>query len=1023
MITCRITIKIKDYFPKTDTIPYENYICIFSYSDYEDQIPFLPDESKIIQHQIKNITSDIKYKIHILDFNDMSLIGMCEMTILYDIVNQITPPNGFIQEQQKKLLIDLTTKRKLFGTIINTGDIFLNIYAEVYVISKSNIEPKFNKTKKNLYQNTPQCFIKYNFQINKSEYSPKTIKNKSLLNISNSGRINFNSKRDKINSNKNSNNNYINFKSNRDKDKENDDNIKNYSTFNNSTKKGIKIFSNKKQQNKYSNNNAIKQPGRKTIMDLLEDKKMKEKKFNKDKKEKENKSDIESDSNNILINKKEGYLTEQNVYMNNEGFKNDNKYIINNHKLKKINKEEKLYNNYDKILNNDFHNITRYKNNTYNIKYKNNLEDKENITDDGIENNKLDNLEERNIFSPKEKINKNEVILNNLNKNAKINKNIEGLNNKYIYNSKNKIIKMGKNFKRNNINLNRNSYNPEETEKDYINKNNSLLSSYSNDEVFLDIDKIILEKGAELRNDFIMQLKPYISNKIIHYKNLNSINEKYKNAINKEEVNQINSEGQQNLNNNNNINDNNTNNNIIGRTKFYLETPRTEKISQISNNQKINNTIYQENVKNNCLKLIEFYSLLNFKLKKINPKNVEIKKKLIIFKELLSNQFKKNNNIVINYNLIQFINYITTSINQQINEKILYLFPKIKKLESTLYQFLFDTYYTEDEVIKFKEYENYDEQTKIFLLLTIAKTLINKYGNISQIFEEDNNKKNLLKQCFEKYDLVEKREDDKDFINLEELSNELKLKNQNGIKDLNGEIDNKFKVIKEVDEDKEEENEEEDEEIKIEKNKEIIEDFVDNDESNINKDNIHEIKHSENSNNNEEEKLNENMDIKIDEEENVNVDDLIEKILIEEFNQKYKDSKYFFKKIGLNEYLYNNIKIKATLDKEGYLKIILDDKNEEYNFNDFIKLFSEDESEDNKIEIIKNNDNIDYVENIDSKKNSEKNFSEINDINDENINKDNIDINDENEEKEIEDENDIEEKIEYNFNNENEIKK
>ena len=97
MITCRITIKIKDYFPKTDTIPYENYICIFSYSDYEDQIPFLPDESKIIQHQIKNITSDIKYKIHILDFNDMSLIGMCEMTISYKIINQISPPNGFIQ--------------------------------------------------------------------------------------------------------------------------------------------------------------------------------------------------------------------------------------------------------------------------------------------------------------------------------------------------------------------------------------------------------------------------------------------------------------------------------------------------------------------------------------------------------------------------------------------------------------------------------------------------------------------------------------------------------------------------------------------------------------------------------------------------------------------------------------------------------------------------------------------------------------------------------------------------------------
>ena len=136
----------------------------FTYNDYEGQIPFLPDESKTIQHQIKNVTSDINYKVHILDYNDMSLIGMCEMTVLYDILTQLTPPNGFIQEQQKKLLIDLKTKRKLFNTVINTGDIFLNIYAEIYLISKSSFEHKnHNKYRKTLYQQRPECFIKYNF--------------------------------------------------------------------------------------------------------------------------------------------------------------------------------------------------------------------------------------------------------------------------------------------------------------------------------------------------------------------------------------------------------------------------------------------------------------------------------------------------------------------------------------------------------------------------------------------------------------------------------------------------------------------------------------------------------------------------------------------------------------------------------------------------------------------------------------------------------------------------------------------
>ena len=275
MIACNIIIKIKDYFPKTDTIPYENYICLFSYNDYEEQIPFLPDESKTIQHQIRNITSDIKYKVHILDYNDMSLIGMCEMTVLYDILNQITPPNGFTQEQQKKLLIDLKTKRKLFGTIVNIGDIFLNIYSEIYVISKTSMEPKtINRMRKNNNRSTPQCFIKYNFQLDKSDYSPISIKNRSpALTISLDK-----TKKGKFTSNKHSYNNYINYKINKEKEQ----NI--YNTFNNSIKRNEKYTSAKLQK---KNNNIIKDPNRKkNNMDILEKKRMITEKYNSENNEK-----------------------------------------------------------------------------------------------------------------------------------------------------------------------------------------------------------------------------------------------------------------------------------------------------------------------------------------------------------------------------------------------------------------------------------------------------------------------------------------------------------------------------------------------------------------------------------------------------------------------------------------------------------------------------------------------------------------------------------------------------------------
>ena len=187
MSTCTIIIKVKDYFPKIDSIPYQNYICLFTSGENEGQVPLISQENESYQHQIKNVVSDIKYKVHVLDYNDMSLIGMCEMAISYSIISQINPPNGFIQEQQKKLLMDLKTKRKLFGTVLNMGDIYLNIYSEIYLSERVNtsIQSSQKSTttrKKNL------------ISINNSELrrkfdgSPRTVQKKKLLMEMNSDR-------------------------------------------------------------------------------------------------------------------------------------------------------------------------------------------------------------------------------------------------------------------------------------------------------------------------------------------------------------------------------------------------------------------------------------------------------------------------------------------------------------------------------------------------------------------------------------------------------------------------------------------------------------------------------------------------------------------------------------------------------------------------------------------------------------------------------------------------------------------
>lgn len=878
MITCKITIKIKDYFPKVDTIPYQNYICLFSYGEYEGQIPFLPDDSKQFEHQIKNISSDVKYRVKILDYNDMSLIGICEMIINYDIINQITPPNGFIQEQQKKLLIDLKTKRKIFGTV-KTGDIFLNIYAEVILISRTNLDlKKYNKNRKNANQYTPQSYIKYNFKINKFDYSPKS--NKNRLTNSNSEKHNFNNMKQKKWKNSNKNNNQFNNLIN-DEDKK---------MFNNTNiNKSFKNYSFRIHQNQNLNND-LKQQNKKTIIDLLQQKRNKEKGLIE--KEKNNKNGVViNEIKNYNEAQKEGYLTEQN-FKSNFRIKLENNYIINNYKLKNKNKDDlksfKTNNDYIDYKNNDnkIKNEVELNNNCPNINIVN-------------KNGSKNYLHIKKKLSPNLNINKykdNNEFNENLSRTVK--NNISENLSKYIYKSKNKEVKMGKTICNNYYKDNILSYIQNENKSNnYI--DTTLLSAYSGKEDILDIDHIILEKGAELRNDFILQMKSY-----------NNLNNKIK-------------ENDILINQNNNENKNDSNNPIIGMTHFDIETPKTEKISQYSSTQSLNNGLTQDNVKSNCLKLIQFYSLLNLKLNRISKKNVEIKKKLFIIKELISNEIKKSDKIKNEMNINQLNSNLSLNINNKMNEKLLYILPRVKYMESDIYKYLFDIFYSDEEVIKFREYENYNEQTKIFLLLTVVKNLLNKYGNISQIFSNDINNKYKLMKCFMNYDLTEKEEGEKDYVNLEEFSNEIKLRNEKG--KYSEDLANKFRIIKEVDEDKEEENDEDDEEINS-----IKKEYINNE-------------------NNE------------DENE-------IDKILFEEVPKLY-NNKYKFSKNEFNEYFFDNQKIKVFLDKNkenkenkvdiGELKIILNKNecDEEYALDDFLKIFNKKENDEVENSEINNNVN------------------------------------------------------------------
>ena len=681
MSTCTIIIKVKDYFPKIDTIPYQNYICLFTSGENEGQVPLISQENDSYQHQVKNVVSDIKYKVHVLDYNDMSLIGMCDMTISYSIISQITPPNGFIQEQQKKLLMDLKTKRKLFGTVLNMGDIYLNIYSEIYLSEKNNNSSIQSSQKSTSTRKKTLISINNSDKRRKLDGSPRTIQKKKLIMEMNSDRQVL------LNLNKNNRLNVSNFErqkySSNNKEEKNKIPIKPNSSFNyrempKENNNGFVKINNNKNKNFVKNKTKQNVIPRKTL----------DKKLNNN-----NEKEINNSHNNLLNR----FKTESNK--NNNNIKKKSKKQI-----PKLNKDD----NKEKILKGG-------------VNYFNNPPNK--------------NLLMSNI-SPKissENYNENEdlqFINNTGNKITTIEslENIDFSGKKYITKSKTK-----KNNSNNNINSN---------------INNTLFSTNSTEQEINDIDKIILEKGTEIRNDFNIQL--------INIQNENTTNDNITDYINKTQL----------------------------------------------------------DIKNNFVKLIDFYSLLNNKILKLNKKNFNLNTKNIIYKEQLFSELKKNNVLTQKKTLAEIENFLNVNNHGTLNEKFLRAMIKLKKAEFKIYQNIFNSFYYEYDILKFKEYEKnkkLDEGVKIELLLVVFKNLIKNYGNISQIYMGNATKINTLKNCFNKYGLKESEEGvSNNNIDMAQNNTKNNLEKNNIMenKDNKNDID-KFKVIKEVDEEKEDEIDEE----------------------------------------------------------------------------------------------------------------------------------------------------------------------------------------------------------------------
>ena len=903
-IVLSVTIAIKDYFPKDKNIPYDKFICIFNNNNFNSKIKLSNIQTQnFFKHKVECINSNIVYNLHMLDSTKNSLIGIYQLIINFDKIKNLNVNDILTQEETAKLIIDSKTKRKLFDKITNLGDIYLILSSEIKILDKKvhvsdgRENKSLSKRGSNLDNNN--LFLDFNL-------SPRNIKKKQIFKI---------------------------LKNEREALKELDD----YSIFNdnnNNNNHNITDFIMDENDNSFVPNDTLRK------YKSLNNKKM-------------------NNQNNIIYNE---------LYTKNQYFENSNTQLISpklsntNYNFKKedskttFRKKKQLSKKKVTILNLMeekmdpalYSSCTTKERNTLELSslfigFKNTYANFNKMQVNHIKKNSFTSLNTHSSFKGRKK---QKQIISDKNNSNFIDES-DFLNNRKGYKNNNKIMV---NMNKNNIiqktisknKVNKNSLNIFDTEryntehpkidfKKLKNINNIFLQTEGiskfpdiKKQILTDNDlrKLIIEKDNSIREnfqgtDYAKNLKrgtfsPKVSLKLRFTDNTiisNDIYDKSSTRYSKEKI-----------------------------SKRIL-TPKTEHIKKVSflNNE---DNLYTENeeLRKKCFNLIEFYSLLTKKLKNICKNNIDYFKKVETMREKYHNLNKCKNKLIEmkNYNDSKKVKSHTHSHYEE--EQLISSMLKIKIKENSIYHNIFGNF---NDDINLKNKMNILISDKKEKLLNLIRNIVKFYGNISQIYDKDKVKKTMLKNLLEKYEIKEKNKTDLNYINY--------IHKGNNFDD---------KIITEVDEDKE--NEEEDE---GDLEKKVTNNIEDNDLNIENIDNIDNastiinnfgdfghsyINNNDMNNNNEKNKLKE-LDIENTYDENLN--NLIEKILIEEFPENYKTNLKFIHQ-GKNRYIFGNKIFKAFIkNNDVMLKEIVNDNNiSECNLslNDFYKKYCLPEIRKNK---------------------------------------------------------------------------
>ena len=289
--------------------------------------------------------------------------------------------------------------------------------------------------------------------------------------------------------------------------------------------------------------------------------------------------------------------------------------------------------------------------------------------------------------------------------------------------------------------------------------------------------------------------------------------------------------------------------NDLGEFKEYRRTEPTPKLDEIIYKKfdLIKNVKSQEDLKNNIIKMLDYLKERNKEAKEKNKIINMSDNKYLLYREKIVMENKKLYSLQSQENATNTKNFIHVKINSKYNNIIFNKMSRIKNKELNIIKIILDNKNEKNKDPKKIVAEKLKQQKKVHLLLKLVRDLIKTYGNLSHLYNEDNNKKILFKSLFLRYSIREKEWKEND--NIKDMYNKIineKISNKN-LQKLKTQEFNAIKEEEENENEEEEEGEKEEKEKKEEK-EEKKEDNNINEENK--KENIEENNKKSNDNNN-----------------------------------------------------------------------------------------------------------------------------------------------------------------------------